>query len=146
MGLLKKIWKNKISLVSMAGIIAFVIYTLVVKKDIDLVKYEEDLLGIEISEYVETSEGKVGVDYARVELVVKQGCETKILKEIKDTCGEPKNVDEVALYNNDYVDNIKKDAECVYFTFREGEKAKTRVIYIFVVYDENEQLHLHIIG
>lgn len=146
MGLLKKICKNKISLVIMAGIIAFVIYTLVVKRDIDLVRYEEELLGIEISEYVETSEGKVDVDYARVELVVKQGCETKILKEIKDTCGELKNVDEVALYNNDYVDNIKKDAECVYFTFREGEKAKTRVIYIFVVYDENEQLHLHIIG
>lgn len=146
MGLLKKICKNKISLVIIAGIIAFIIYTLVVKKDIDLVKYEEDLLGIEISEYVETSEGKVGVDYARVELVAKQGCETKILKEIKDACGEPKNVDEVALYNNDYVDNIKKDAECVYFTFREGEKAKTRVICIFVVYDENEQLHLHIIG
>ena len=62
-----------------AGIIAFVIYTLVVIKDIDLVRYEEDLLGIEISEYVETSEGKVGVDYARVELVAKQGCETKIL-------------------------------------------------------------------
>lgn len=146
MGLLKKICKNKINLVIIAGIIAFIIYTLVVKKDIDLVKYEEDLLGIEISEYVETSEGKVGVDYARVELVAKQGCETKILKEIKDACGEPKNVDEVALYNNDYVDNIKKDAECVYFTFREGEKAKTRVIYIFVVYDEKEQLHLHIIG
>lgn len=146
MGLLKKICKNKISLVIIAGIIAFIIYTLIVIKDIDLVRYEEDLLGIEISEYVETSEGKVGVDYARVELVAKQGCETKILKEIKDKCGEPKNVDEVALYNNDYVDNIKKDAECVYFTFREGEKAKTRVIYIFVVYDENEQLHLHIIG
>lgn len=71
MGLLKKICKNKISLVIIAGIIAFIIYNLIAKRDIDLVKYEEKLLGIEISEYVETSEGKVGVDYARVELVVK---------------------------------------------------------------------------
>ncbi len=138
---------KKIIIIAMTLVIfMLIIYNLVVKRDIDLVRYEEELLGIEISEYVETSEGKVGVDYARVELIVKQGCETKILKEIKDKCDEPKNIDEVALYNNEYVDNIKKDAECVYFTFREGEKAKTRVIYIFVVYDENEQLHLHIIG
>lgn len=165
MGLLKKICKNKISLVIIAGIIAFIIYNLIAKRDIDLVKYEEKLLGIEISEYVEKSDGriineiiKVSIDsddyveseYAIVKLKIKKNFKEEVIKIFDDNFS---NITQsrVAPYiknPSDYLQTEVKNSEPMYIyeVLLEGKKGLvTREINIYLI-EENDEMYVYIIG
>ncbi len=130
-----------------------------------LVKYEEDLLAIELEEYVEKSDGtiineiiKVSIDsddyveseYAIVKLKIKKNFKEEVIKIFDDNFS---NITQsrVAPYiknPSDYLQTEVNNSEPMYIyeVLLEGKKGLvTREINIYLI-EENDEMYVYIIG
>ena len=109
-----------------------------------MVQYLEDLLDIELSDYVEVAEGRVTIkegeeDEAIIKIKVLEEYEETVLKLLEE------NSDEEDIKSDTYAAEIlntfserfeSNNWQHVYTCFLFGKYAKTRLIFIFVAYDE----------
>ncbi len=109
-----------------------------------IIKYEEDLLGISFSKYVEKATGEIHrtsgqEDYAKVIFAINSNKKDELERELK----EKMNYDDRDLYK-DYFD---EDGSLIniYQSFLSGKIAKTREVICFL-YEKNNRYYLKIVG
>lgn len=121
----------------------------------DLVGYEEELLGIELSEYVDEAVGEIIThweyeDYAKIRLKIKKGKEEKIVENLTNQFREEKDIETYLKRGVDdegLLSEMKtREVKHVYSIFMKGKRAMTRCTYIYVTEDKNGTMYVYIFG
>lgn len=146
--------KEKIMMIFLIGgvIVCIFLFRKSIYKPIDLIAYEEELLGIELQNYVQDASGKVQrrEEYATVKLKIKAGYEEKVEHVLTSRCGESLNIESFKIpgyAGHEFVNEIKSNTlQQIYVVMLEGKRAKTRSIEIYVTVDENREMYMYIFG
>lgn len=121
----------------------------------DLRVYTEKLLEIEWNDCIESATGnvekKIGEEEnAYIKLEVKEGYEEEVLNILRNSFGKPFDLSLVIVpgyQGHEFATEIKNgNLQYVFEIAMEGKRAKTRSIDIYVVYDENNRMHIYIMG
>ena len=123
-------------------------------KNKDVISYEDKLLNIEFSNYVEDAKGEVNrhwnkEDYAYVCFKMR-GTTEQTVGLIEKRCGKPIDISNytVPAYQNNAIAKEMNDKSIkeVFYVFVEGKKAKTRSIDIYVTEDKDGMVYVYIFG
>lgn len=138
------------------GMIALAIYNSVsttadkgktIYKRDELVQYLGKAWNIELESYVEDAEGEVKMHEGEentgiIKVKIQMECEETVLEILKDNFGEISGnlYDQVPPFpSNSLLNEIEtKEWKYTFSCFREGKYAKTRELFVYVVYDEGE--------
>ena len=130
-------------------VICFMLY---VKKNIDFVKYEEELLNINLSDYVISSTGKINYkeEYATIKFEIDSNLINefeKLLNSNFETLNDEfmPTFYQTQLYNTIIEDTANKEILEIYHVFISGKNVMTRDTYL-VLCEENNRYYLFIYG
>ena len=148
--------KKKILIFLIIIIAAGVIITILLcrsNKYKDLCGYTEKLLKIEWNDCIELATGDAyksdGEELAHVKLEVKTGCEEEALSILQNRFG--RSLDPYDIWpgygGHPFAAEIENgNTQYIFMTFMKGNRAKTRSISIYIVYDEIGKMFIYVMG
>ena len=143
---------KRLLLILLIIILIVICFMLYVKKNIDFVKYEEELLNINLSDYVISSTGKI--NYKEEYATIKFEIDSNLINEFEKLLNlnfETLNDEfmptfyQTQLYNTIIEDTANKEILEIYHVFISGKKVMTRDTYL-VLCEENNRYYLFIYG
>ena len=155
--------KISIVLIGLVVLVAVVITTFVIFKNINnntilvssvgtntdsLVAYESNLLGIDFSKYVVESSGKIynendGDDYAHIKFKLNSSLIEQCKNEIQGKMSVYTQFNfETQLGKSIREETNNASIETIYQTFKSGKIAKTREVFVFLYKDGNDYILL----
>lgn len=140
-------------IVVITGIIILTVFFHIRNKYKDLCGYTEKLLKIEWNGCIEQAGGDAyksdGEEHAHVKLEVKSGCEKEALGILQNRFGRSFDPDDSwpGYGGHPFAAEIDNgDTQYVFMTLMKGNRASTRTIIIYVVYDETGKMLIYVMG